>query len=123
MEHKLWIDGAWTDTQDGRRMTVENPATGAPLAEVINAGRADVDRAVQAAKTAFNDGRWSKKTPADRAKVLWKLADLLEANAELLRSALGDGYRTLESSVRNFDFDAALQALQAHSKQLDMVGE
>jgi hypothetical protein len=50
-------------------------------------------------------------------------ADLLEANAELLRSALGDGYRTLESSVRNFDFDAALQALQAHSQQLDMVGE
>jgi PAS domain S-box-containing protein len=50
-------------------------------------------------------------------------ADLLESNADLLRSALGDGYRTLESSVRNFDFDAALQALQAHSKQLDMVGE
>ena len=84
MEHKLWINGAWTDSRDGSRMTVENPATGQPLAEVVNAGRGDVDHAVQAAKTAFYDGRWSKKTPADRAKVLWKLADLLEANAENL---------------------------------------
>jgi len=84
MEHKLWINGEWTDTHGGSRMTVENPATGAALAEVVNASRADVDRAVQAAKAAFEDGRWSKKTPADRSKVLWRLADLIEAHAEEL---------------------------------------
>jgi len=81
MEHKLWINGEWQDSRDGGRMTVENPATGQPLAEVVDAGRADVDAAVQAAKTAFYDGRWSKKTPAERSKAIWKLADLIEAHA------------------------------------------
>lgn len=63
-------------------MAVENPATGEKIAEVIDAGRADVDRAVQAAHTAFYDGRWSRKTPAERSLVLWRLADLLAARAE-----------------------------------------
>jgi betaine-aldehyde dehydrogenase len=82
MEHKLWINGQWTDSQDGSRMAVENPATGQQIAEVINAGPTDIDRAVQAAKTAFYDGRWSKKTPGERSLILWRLADLLEARAE-----------------------------------------
>ncbi|HUN24232.1 MAG TPA: gamma-aminobutyraldehyde dehydrogenase [Anaerolineales bacterium] len=82
MEHKLWINGEWQDTQGGGRMPIENPATQQTIAEVINASRADVDRAVQAARTAFYDGRWSKKTPAERSKTLWKLADLLEARGE-----------------------------------------
>jgi betaine-aldehyde dehydrogenase len=84
MEYKLWIDGKWQDTKGGNLMTIENPATGREIAEVIDASRADVDRAVQAAKTAFYDGRWSRKSPAERSKALWKLADLLEANAEEL---------------------------------------
>jgi betaine-aldehyde dehydrogenase len=82
MEHKLWIDGEWVDSQGGGRMAVENPATGQKIAEVVDASRADVDRAGQAAKTAFYDGRWSRKVPAERSKAIWKLADLLEARAE-----------------------------------------
>jgi betaine-aldehyde dehydrogenase len=82
MEHKLWIDGAWADSADGGSMSIENPATGEPIAEVIDASRADVDRAVRAAHAAFYDGRWSKKTPGERSLALWKLADLLEAKAE-----------------------------------------
>lgn len=82
MEHKLWINGEWVDGQAGQRMTIENPATGQSLAEVVDAGPADVDRAVQAAREAFYDGRWSKKTPAERSLALWRLADLLEARAE-----------------------------------------
>ena len=84
MEHRLWINGEWMDTQGGGRMAIENPATGEKIAEVVDASRADVDCAVRAAKTAFYDGRWSKKAPAERSKVLWKLADLLEAHAEEL---------------------------------------
>ncbi|MEB2334600.1 MAG: gamma-aminobutyraldehyde dehydrogenase [Anaerolineaceae bacterium] len=81
MEHKLWIDGKWEDTQGGKMMSVEDPTTGAQIAEVVDASRADVDRAVQAAKRAFYDGRWSKKTPGERSMILWKLADVIEANA------------------------------------------
>jgi len=82
MEYRLWINGEWTDSQGGKRMSIENPATGLQIAEVIDASRADVERAVQAARTAFYDGRWSRKTPAERSKAIWKLADLLEARAE-----------------------------------------
>jgi betaine-aldehyde dehydrogenase len=86
MEHKLWINGEWTDSRNGSRMAIVNPATNETIAEVVDAGPADVDRAVQAAKTAFYDGRWSKKTPAERSLSLWRLADLLEAHAaELAR--------------------------------------
>jgi betaine-aldehyde dehydrogenase len=84
MNYKLWIDGKWEDTNGGKLMSIEDPATGKEIAEVIDASRADVDRAVQAAKSAFYDGRWSKKSPGDRSKIIWKLADLIEANAEAL---------------------------------------
>jgi betaine-aldehyde dehydrogenase len=82
MDHKLWIDGAWADSAGGGRMAIENPATGEQVAEVLDASRADVDRAVQAARTAFFDGRWSRKTPGERSLILWKLADLIEQRAE-----------------------------------------
>lgn len=82
--YKLWIDGQWQDTRGGRMMSIEDPTTGNQIAEVIDASREDVDRAVQAAKRAFYDGRWSKQAPGERSKIIWKLADLLEANAEAL---------------------------------------
>ncbi len=86
MAYKLWIDGQWVDSQGGDLMVIENPATGEKLAEVVDASPADVDRAVQAAQTAFYDGRWSKLTPGERSLALWKLADLIEAQAaELAR--------------------------------------
>jgi betaine-aldehyde dehydrogenase len=86
MEHKLWINGEWMDSVDGKRMDVINPANEQKIAEVVDAGRADVDRAVQAAKTAFYDRRWSGKTPGERSLALWRLAELIEKNvAELAR--------------------------------------
>ena len=80
--YKLWIDGQWVDSQGGTMMAVENPATGEQIAEVVDASRADVDRAVQAAHRAFYDGRWSRLTPAERSLAIWKLADLLQARME-----------------------------------------
>ncbi|MFN8381821.1 MAG: gamma-aminobutyraldehyde dehydrogenase [Anaerolineales bacterium] len=82
MEYKLWIDGKWVDSKGGGKISVENPATGKKIAEVLDASAEDVNRAVEAAKTAFYDGRWSRLTPAERSKALWKFADLLEKNAE-----------------------------------------
>ena len=82
MSDKLWIDGRWTASQDGGELKVENPATGEVIDTVVDAGPADVDHAVQAANTAFFDGRWSKLTPGARALVIHRLADMLEARAE-----------------------------------------
>jgi len=82
MDYKLWINGQWTDTDGGSMMGIENPATRGTVAQVVDASRADVDAAVQAAKTAFYDGRWSKLTPGARSNAMLKLADLVEAKAE-----------------------------------------
>ncbi|WP_218082121.1 gamma-aminobutyraldehyde dehydrogenase [Anthocerotibacter panamensis] len=82
MNHQLWIDNQWVESSGGGVMLLENPATGEPLAEVADGSSTDVDRAVVAAKTAFEDGRWSRKTPAERSLHLWRLADLLAARAE-----------------------------------------
>ncbi len=82
MKFKLWINGKACDAQSGDVLTVENPATGKMIDTVPDAGQADVDLAVAAAKAAFDDGRWAKKTPAERAAVLNKMADLLEARSE-----------------------------------------
>ena len=86
-EYRLWIDGEWTDSQGGSMMEIENPATGEAITRVVNASRADVDAAVQAARTAYYDGRWSRKTPGERSLALLRLADLVEANAEKLARA------------------------------------
>ncbi len=82
MDYKLWIDGKWTDTKGGRMMPIENPATHETVAQVVDASDADVNAAVQAAKNAFFDGRWSKLTPSARSLALLKLADLVEANVQ-----------------------------------------
>ena len=73
MNYKLWIDGAWADSQQGSLMQIENPANGSVIAEVVNGSHADVDAAVKAAQRAFYDGRWSRLTPGQRSQMLWRL--------------------------------------------------
>ncbi len=79
-----FIDGAFQPALSGERFATENPATGQILADVAAGDAPDVDLAVAAARRAFDDGRWSRRLPADRKTVLLRLADLLEANAEEL---------------------------------------
>ena len=89
MNDKLWINGAWTESQGSQKLTIANPASGEAIARAVDASSSDVDRAVQAARRAFYNGCWSKKTPAEPSLVLWRLADLLEARSE--------GFARLES--------------------------
>ena len=77
-EHKLFIDGAWVDPGSERLIEVENPATEAIIARLHAASLADLDRAVAAARAAL-DGPWGRMTPTDRGKLLFRLADLMEA--------------------------------------------
>jgi betaine-aldehyde dehydrogenase len=77
-----FIDGEWADAASGETDQVLNPATGEPIAEMPLSGPEDVDRAVAAARRAF-DG-WSTATPGERAAALLKLADAIEENAEEL---------------------------------------
>ncbi|WP_258186875.1 aldehyde dehydrogenase family protein, partial [Chromobacterium haemolyticum] len=83
-EHGLWIDGKPRAALSGRRNEVRNPASGAVIANVADGEAADVDAAVASARRAFESGVWSGLRPAERERVLLRLADLLEAHAEEL---------------------------------------
>jgi acyl-CoA reductase-like NAD-dependent aldehyde dehydrogenase len=77
LESRLYIDGAFADARDGATFPTLDPATNETIAEVSAGGPADVDRAVTAARRAFDEGPWPRMTAAQRAKVLRRLGDLL----------------------------------------------
>jgi aldehyde dehydrogenase (NAD+) len=80
---KLLIGGGWVDAASGRTMPSTNPSTGEVLVDVPDADAEDVNRAVAAARAAF-EGPWRTTTPAARQRLLWKVADVLEQHyAEL----------------------------------------
>ena len=81
---KLLIDGKWVDAESGKTFETRNPATDEVLAKVQEGGKADVDKAVKAARKAFEDGPWRKMSAAERARCLFKLADLIEQRADEL---------------------------------------
>src|SRR5918994_1397264 len=58
-KYQLFIDGQWVDSESGKTFSTPNPATGEPLAEVAEADKADIDKAVAAARRAF-EGKWSR---------------------------------------------------------------
>jgi len=80
--NRLLIDGKLVDAASGKTFPDYNPATGTVLTQVAEAEAEDVDRAVKAARRAFDEGPWSKMSPSDRGKLLWKLAELIEQNSE-----------------------------------------
>src|SRR5688572_17853365 len=79
---KLIIDGHAVDAASGEVFTTRNPATEEPICEVAKAGAADVDRAVKAARSAFEQGPWPKMKPAERQRILWRLGDLILEHAD-----------------------------------------
>jgi aldehyde dehydrogenase (NAD+) len=81
-EYELYIAGEFCDAADGRTLESINPATEAPWARVARAGRADTERAIQAARKAFDDGPWPRMAPGDRKRILNQIADGLEARAQ-----------------------------------------
>ncbi|MDT9599350.1 aldehyde dehydrogenase family protein [Sphingosinicella rhizophila] len=80
----LFVDGDWISSSHDRTIAVHDPSTGREIARVVDASDADVDRAVAAARTAFDDGRWTGLPPYQRQRMIEKLADLLEADLDTL---------------------------------------
>jgi acyl-CoA reductase-like NAD-dependent aldehyde dehydrogenase len=113
-QYKLFIDGKWVDAESGKTFTTPNPATGATLAEVAEGDKADIDKAVDAARRAF-DGPWSKVSARDRGRMMYKLAQLIEAKIpELAALETADNgkpiketsYVDLPQVVENFEYFA-----------------
>ena len=116
-----FIDGAFRPALSGARFVTENPATGRPLAEVAAGDAADIDLAVQAARRAFDDGRWSRRSPADRKTVLLRFADRLEANLEELATldALEAGKPITD--CRDVDLPDTIHAVRWYAEAMDKL--
>jgi phenylacetaldehyde dehydrogenase len=81
---KNLIGGKWLEARSGKTFSVYNPSDGQVIAQVADSDKADVDLAVAAARAAFDGGPWTKMTPQERAKLIWKLGDAIEAHADEL---------------------------------------
>ena len=113
-KYQLFIDGQWVDAESGKTFETPNPATGATLAEVAEGDKADIDKAVAAARRAF-EGKWSKISARDRGRMLYKLSQLIEAKIpELAALETADNgkpiketsYVDLPQVVENFEYFA-----------------
>jgi betaine-aldehyde dehydrogenase len=82
--HKLYINGEWSDSASGRFFPVYDPATEEMIAEVPEGNAVDIDRAVRAARAAFESGPWHSTTAQDRGRVLFRLADRVRKESEAL---------------------------------------
>ncbi len=81
---KLFINGQWADAASGKTFDTPNPATGETLAKVAEGDAEDINRAVRAARHAFEDGPWGRMTPSDRGRLIWKIGDLILDHADEL---------------------------------------
>jgi len=80
-KHNL-ISGRWVPAASGKMFNVLNPADGSLLAEAPDSDREDINRAVVAARKAFDSGPWRRMTPSERGKVLWRIGDLILEHAD-----------------------------------------
>jgi delta 1-pyrroline-5-carboxylate dehydrogenase len=82
--YQLYINGEWVDSKSGRAFPVYDPSTEQVIAQVPDANAHDVNRAVAAAKAAFEDGPWATTTPQERGRVLFRLAEKIRQNSTML---------------------------------------
>lgn len=109
-DRHLLIGGEWTSAADGRTFATVNPATEADLVQVAQAGEVDVDRAVRAARAAFEPGSaWSRTTPRERGRLLWRVADLIERDADLLAQIESLDNGKLVAAARGGDIATAAE--------------
>ncbi|MGI9166752.1 MAG: betaine-aldehyde dehydrogenase [Pyrinomonadaceae bacterium] len=98
-KYQLFIDGQWIDAESGKTFSTPNPATGETFADVAEADKADIDKAVSAARRAF-EGKWSKLSARDRGRMLYKLSQLIEQHAkELAELETADNGKPIRESL------------------------
>jgi acyl-CoA reductase-like NAD-dependent aldehyde dehydrogenase len=115
--NRLWIANAWSDAAESATFATVNPATGEIITEVAEGRAPDIDRAVESARETARAGAWRHMNAHKRSKLLWKLADAIEANAdELAKLETRDNGKPffesrkvdLPSVVENFRYFAGL---------------
>ena len=121
LETRLFIDGDYTDAADGGRFESINPADGEVVGSFAAAGQKDVDRAVAAARKAFRSGAWSRMAPRSRMEVLYRWADLIEANTEELAVLETLDMGKPVTDVISIDIPAVLATIRFMSEAVDKI--
>ena len=118
---KMLIDGEWVDAVSGRTFETINPATGEVITRVAEGGKDDVERAVVAARRAFESGPWKKITPRERGRLLYKLADLIEQHIdELAALETLDNGKPLNDS-RHIDLPLVVECYRYYAGWADKI--
>ncbi|MFN0195949.1 MAG: aldehyde dehydrogenase family protein [Planctomycetaceae bacterium] len=119
---KLLIGGEWCNAVSGKTFATYNPATEEKIADVAEGDKADIDRAVKAARKAFETGPWSKMDARDRGKLINKLADLVEKNFDELAAleTLDNGKPISDS--RAADLPLVIDCLRYYAGWADKIG-
>jgi aldehyde dehydrogenase (NAD+) len=112
---KLFINGQFVESRSQKTFETYNPATGEVLANVYEAGPEDIDLAVKAARKAFDEGPWSKMSAAQRSRLMYKLADLMEENKDELAQleTLDNGKPIRETT--NADIPLAIEHMRYYA--------
>jgi gamma-glutamyl-gamma-aminobutyraldehyde dehydrogenase len=118
---QAFIDGGYRPALSGATFETVNPATGAKLADVAACGAEDVDLAVRKAREAFEDGRWSKRHPAERKDVLIRLAKLIARNSRELAvlESLDSGKPIYD--IETIDLPETINCLKWHAELIDKL--
>ena len=116
-----FINGDFVAAADGATFEALAPSTGRPIASIAACSDIDVDRAVRAARAAFESGSWSRATPAERKVVMLRFADLIEVHAEEL--ALVEAFDAGKpiSDCRNVDLPEVLKTIRWYAEAADKV--
>jgi aldehyde dehydrogenase (NAD+) len=118
---RMLIDGKWTDSISGRTFETINPATGDVIANVAEGDAADVDKAVKAARKAFDKGPWRKMNARERGRLLYRLAELVEQNKEeLARLETLDNGKPLADSM-NADLPLVIDCYRYYAGWADKI--
>jgi phenylacetaldehyde dehydrogenase len=112
---RLLIDGQWRDALDGQTLDIVNPCDGQVIASAAAGGAADIDAAVIAARRAFGQGPWPAMKPAQRARLLWRLAELIDLHGDELAhlETLNTGKPV--KMARMFDVALSAECLRYHA--------
>jgi aldehyde dehydrogenase (NAD+) len=118
---KLLINGVWQNAVSGKTFETLNPSTGEVIAKVAEGDKADVDKAVAAARHAFDKGPWKKMNARERGKILYRLADLVEKNIdELAKLESLDNGKPL-ADARGADLPLAIDCYRYYAGWADKI--
>jgi gamma-glutamyl-gamma-aminobutyraldehyde dehydrogenase len=118
---QAFINGEFVDAIDAATFDSLAPATGEVIAKIVACGEVDVDRAVSAARTAFDGGDWSRLAPADRKQILFAFADLIEKHSDELALIEAIDAGKPITDCRDFDLPDVLKTIRWYAETADKV--